>query len=186
MLGMKRICKCNRNVQWAGGGAAAGITCCVYSSLVRAMCPAPGPHLEPVLCGRQPVWGDLLPCHTSPWVSSACSSVNIEMAALAARCRALARVGNSRSTVHICLLLSHDKQGKNMENKNRFLWRYQKSTSMKTCYHELMTYWGMFHEFLFSVPLPARLMTMSLATGSSGGGGDMVQQSTAQATSHQL
>ena len=44
----------------------------------------------------------------------------------------------------------------------------------------------MFHEFLFSVPLPARLMTMSLATGSSGGGGDMVQQSTAQATSRPL
>ena len=48
----------------------------------------------------------------------------------------------------------------------------------------------MFHEFLFSVPLPARLMTMSLATGSGGGGGggggDMVQQSTAQATSRPL
>ena len=160
------------------------------------MCPALGPHLEPVLCGRQPVWGDLLHCHTSPWVSTPWFSVNTEMAALAARCRALAsrgaRVGNSRSTncppVHICLLLSHDKQGKNMENKNRFLWRYQKSTSMKTCYHELMTYWGMFHEFLFSVPLPARLMTMSLATGSrgGGGGGDMAQQSTAQATSRPL
>ena len=35
-------------------------------------------------------------------------------------------------------------------------------------------------------PRQPRLMTMSLATGSSGGGGDMVQQSTAQATSHQL